>query len=98
MNDKKVWVMVETVSMFRERYMVEAPADNPEYALDDVTMETAKEFSQKHVGETITSHRVVSQEEALLLCDIDNDYCQAWSDEQKIKTFFTKEGESRDDY
>lgn len=93
---EKVWVLVETVSMFRERYMVEAPASNPEYALDDVTMETAKEFSQLHVGETIMSHRVVTEAEALALCDIDNDYCKTWSDEHKIKTFFTKEGESRE--
>jgi hypothetical protein len=95
-KEKKVWVMVETVSMFRQRYCVEAPAENPEYALDDVTMETAKEFSQKHVGETIMSHRIISQEEALALCDIDNEYCQAWNDEHKMKTFFTKEGEKAD--
>lgn len=92
----KVWVMVETVSMFRERYMVEAPASNPEYALDDVTCETAKEFSQKHVGETIMSHRVMTEKEALALCDIDNDYCKSWGDEKKMEVFFTKEGETRD--
>jgi hypothetical protein len=95
MSDK-VWVMVETVSMFRERYMVEAPAANPEYALDDVTCETAKEFSQLHVGETIMSHRVMTEDEAIALCDIDNDYTSGWTREQKIKTFFTKEGETRD--
>jgi hypothetical protein len=95
MSDK-VWVMVETVSMFRERYMVEAPADHPEYALDDVTMQTAKEFSQLHVGETILSHRVMSTEEALAQCDIDNDYCVGWTNEQKMNAFFTKEGEERD--
>jgi hypothetical protein len=92
---EKVWVLVETVSMFRERYMVEAPATNPEYALDDVTCEDAKEFSQLHLGETIVSHRVVTEAEALALCDVDNDYGRTWSDEHKIKTFFTKEGEGR---
>lgn len=92
MSDK-VWVLVETVQMFRHRYVVEAPASNPEYALDDVTCETAKEFSQQHLGETIVSHRVISGAEALVLCDIDNDYCASWDDEHKIKTFFTKEGE-----
>lgn len=95
MSDK-VWVMVECISMFRERYMVEAPADHPEYALDDVTMQTAKEFSQLHVGETIVSHRVVSEKEAMEICDVDNDYCKKWTDEQKFKAFFTKEGETRD--
>lgn len=92
----KVWVMVECISMFRERYMVEAPQDHPEYALDDVTLERPKEFSQKWLGETITSHRVVSQMEALDICDVDNDYCKDWTDEQKFNAFFTKEGETRD--
>lgn len=95
MNDK-VWVMVECISTFRERYMVEAPKDHPEYALDDVTMERPKEFSQKWLGETIVSHRVVSEMEALDICDVDNDYCKDWTDEQKFKAFFTKEGETRD--
>lgn len=93
MSDK-VWVMVEAISQFRMRYMVEAPADHPEYALDDVTMQTAKEFSQEWLGETIVSHRVMSSTaEALVQCDLDNDYCSSWDDEQKIKVFFTKEGE-----
>lgn len=92
----KVWVLVDCVSTFRMRYMVEAPADHPEYALDDVTMQTAKEFSQEHIGEQIVSHRIVSKEEALRVCDEDNDYAQAWPDENKVDTFFTREGEVRE--
>jgi len=90
------WVLVETVSMFRERYMVEVPVgvdmygkDKAEWALDTVTMEEAKEFSQEHLGETIVSHRVVTKEEALAMCDKDNDYAKKWNDELKVKTFFT---------
>jgi len=94
-NINNVWVMVETVSMFRQRYVVQAPADHPEYALDDVTMETAKEFSQEWIGEQIISHRVVSEAEALVQCDKDNNYASSWSDDHKLETFFTKEGESR---
>lgn len=89
----KVWVMVECTSTYRMRYMVQAPAAHPEYALDDVTMSEAKEFSQLWLGEQIVSHRVVSTEEALKLCDEDNSYCSTWDDEQKINAFFTKEGE-----
>lgn len=91
------WVLVETVSMFRERYMVQVPVgtdsfgkDKTEWALDTVTMNEAKEFSQEHLGETIVSHRVVSMEEALALCDKDNDYCKNWSDEKKVEAFFTE--------
>ena len=95
------WVLVETVSMFRERYMVEVPVgvdmygkDKAEWALDTVTMEEAKEFSQQHLGQTIVSHRVVTKEEALALCDKDNDYVKKWSDELKIQTFFTTMAEA----
>ena len=90
------WVLVETVSMFRERYMVEVPVgvdrygkDKAEWALDTVTMEEAKEFSQQHLGQTIVSHRVVTEEDALAMCDKENDYAKKWNDELKIKTFFT---------
>ena len=91
----KVWVMVECVQQYRVRYMVQAPATNPEYALDDVTLQDVKEFSQKDIGETIISHRVMNTEEALVLCDQDNDYTNDWTDEHKINAFFTKEGEGR---
>jgi hypothetical protein len=90
------WVLVETVSMFRERYMVEVPVGTDSYgkdktlwALDTVTLEEAKEFSQEHLGETIVSHRVVTREDALAMCDKDNDYARVWNDELKIQTFFT---------
>ena len=90
------WVLVETVSTFRERYMIEVPVgidrygkDKADWALDTVTLEEAKEFSQEHLGETIVSHRVVTKEEALALCDKDNDYARVWNDELKVKTFFT---------
>jgi hypothetical protein len=90
------WVLVEAISTFRERYMVEVPIgtdrygkDKADWALDTVTLSEAKEFSQEHLGETIVSHRVVTKEEALALCDKDNDYAKAWNDEMKIQAFFT---------
>lgn len=87
------WVMVECVSMFRMRYMVEVPEEHPEWALDTVTMNDAKEFSQEHLDEVIVSHRVMdSTAEALALCDVDNHYCSGWTDEQKINAFFTAAG------
>lgn len=87
-DNPTVWVLVETVSQHRMRYMVETPADHPEYALDTVTMEEAREFSQEWLGETILSHRVVSQEDALALCREDNDYVH-WDDQQVMNAHFT---------
>jgi hypothetical protein len=82
-------VMVECVSSFRMRYVVEVPKGKTEWALDTVTCEEAKEFSQEHIGEHIVSHRVVSKEEAIAISDIDNHYCKDWSEQQKINAFFT---------
>ena len=100
MKEGKQLVLVETVSMFRMRYVVEVPVGIDDYgndktlwALDTVVMEDAKEFSQKHLDETIVSHRVVSMDEALALCDEDNDYTASWPTEKKIETFFTPDKE-----
>jgi len=88
--EKTQWVLVECVSQFRQRYMVEVPIGETDWALDTVVMEEAKEFSQKFLGETIVSHRVVSKEDAIKMCDVDNEYCSQWDEENKIKSFFTK--------
>ena len=96
MAQEKEWVLVECISTFRERYMIEVPKGKADWALDTVTMNEAKEFSQKHLGETIVSHRVISEEDALKLCDTENDYAKPWNNEHKMKAFFTKEGEKRD--
>jgi hypothetical protein len=92
------WVMVECVSTFRERYMVEVPKGHAEYALDTVTMNEAKEFSQEYLGETIVSHRVVTKEEAFKMCDHDNDYTKSWDNETKVKNFFTTLSDQGDAY
>ncbi len=90
-------VLVECVSTFRMRYMVEVPKGKAEWALDTVTMNEAKEFSQVHIGEQIVSHRVVSKEEALALSDTDNDYGKTWPEELKVKNFFTLMDEIKDE-
>jgi len=95
-KEDKEWVLVETVQMFRHRYMCEVPRGKAEWALDTVTMDEAKEFSQQHLGETIVSYRSLTMKEALELCDQDNDYARKWNDDHKIKTFFTKDGEKVD--
>ena len=85
MSDKKLYV-VETISMFRMRYVIEAK--EAEHASDEVICELGKdnfkEFSQHHVDEVITSTREISKEEYLKMFDNDNDYLDKWSDEQKF--------------
>jgi hypothetical protein len=63
--------------------------DKSLWALDTVTMEEAKEFSQEYLGEQIVSHRVLTYDEAIALSDKDNDYTIAWDNDIKVKNFFT---------
>jgi hypothetical protein len=94
---KTEYVLVEAVSTFRMRYVVEVPVGKSPWALDTVTMEEAKEFSQQHLGETIVSHRVIDRDEVIRLCDEDNDYMQSKSDDDKFKIFVTSAQEHLDD-
>lgn len=82
-------VLVDCISTFRMRYVVEVPKGKSEWALDTVTMNEAKEFSQEHIGEQIVSHRVITKDEAIRISDVDNYYCKTWSDDKKIDTFVT---------
>lgn len=82
-------VLVECVQQFRTRYLVEVPKGNADWALDTVTMNTAEEFSQLSLGETIVSHRVVSENEAIAIYDVDNSWARAWPREQKLAQFVT---------
>lgn len=75
--------IVETISMFRIRYVIEAEC--AEHAADEVTMEEAKEFSQLHLGEHISSVRQISDEE---ICDLffeDHDYLADWPREMALE-------------
>lgn len=82
-------VLVETVSMFRMRYLVEVPKGKSEYALDTVVMNEAVEFSQHFMDENIVSHRIVGKKEALEMCNQDNDYAKNWTKDKKVEVFFT---------
>jgi len=76
--------LVETVSMFRMRYVIEA--NNAEHAKDEVTTNEGQlyEFSQLHVDEMITSVREIDQSEYLRQFDEDNEYLKEWADEDKL--------------
>ena len=83
------YYLVECVQQYRIRYMVKAKSASD--AMDTVTMNEAKEFSQKDLGETIISARKIeSKEEIVKMCDKDNDYVKSWSDESKMKAFVTE--------
>lgn len=84
------WVLVDTISQYRMRYMVEVPdSSKVEWALDTVTCNEAKEFSQHWLGETIFSHSEIKEEDAIALFRTDNDYLKDWDNEVIKKNAFT---------
>jgi hypothetical protein len=88
-RQEKCWVLVECIDSFRMRYLVQTPIDHPEYALDTVICNEAKEFGQFHLDELIVSHRVISEKEALQLCREEHSYLSNLSDEKMKDMFFT---------
>ena len=78
-------IMVETLSQFRIRYVLEVRDDKTEFTLADVELqEIDDEFSQKHLGEVLVGHREISYDEFFKLHDADNQ-CESWTPEQKMR-------------
>jgi len=84
------FVMVETISQHRVRYVVELNDDEPIDHAEDQFMfreddPEFHEFSQEHLGNVIVASREISKEDYLRTFDEDNDYLASWSEDQKIK-------------
>jgi hypothetical protein len=100
-NMEKKLYLVEVMSTFRMRYVVEARSE--EHALDEVTMEESnsefEEFSQEHIGTHIFGSRELTEEQYFELFDKDNGYLKEWTVEQKkrfINTIDYKDEEDTD--
>jgi hypothetical protein len=92
--------MVDAISMFRMRYVVEVPdecRDPIPYAKDSVTCEDTREYSQEHLDEVISSCREVTLEEAIEQFRMDNSN-DVWDEETIIKNSFTEMGFERKTY
>jgi hypothetical protein len=108
------YVMVDAVSQFRIRYVIEVP-DNcgedfvmkdgtrsfpttpEEWAMDTVTCEEGKEFSQLHLGETIVNTREVTLGQAIAQYRKDEPVLgEAWDDQMIIKNFITRLEDQKD--
>jgi hypothetical protein len=78
--------LVETISMFRIRYIVDAK--EADHATDEVVMKmrnnNLKEFSQEHLDEIISSVREIGPKEYIRLFDEDNTYLKDWPAEKKF--------------
>ena len=85
--EKKLY-LVETESMFRMRYVIEAREEG--HAADEFVMEIGKEsfkeFSQHHMDEVIVSTRELSATDYVELFDADNDYLKSWPVSKKMES------------
>ena len=90
----KEYVLVTTISHFRLKYAI--PREDFEALgygepVDTTALSTyisdgnVKEFSQLHLGEQVCDVAVYSEEDAIELFDLDNDYLAKWPTAQKIE-------------
>ena len=70
--------LVETISMFRMRYVVECESE--EDAIDAVTMDGEFEFSQRHIAENIISTMEITDEQIKHLFIQDHPYLEGQED------------------
>lgn len=87
------YVIITTLSHFKLKYAIpqvdfdalgfSEPIDREEL-MQLVSSGRVKEFSQTHLGEVIGDVSVYTEEDALTIFDIDNDYLKEWSKEKKI--------------
>lgn len=84
-------VLIEAVSMFRMRYVVEVPKGERAKAVDLIRDNSSLdqseliELSQEHIDECITSSRVITEEEYLNTFDEDNSYLASWNVNKKLQ-------------
>lgn len=101
----KRYVLVDAISQFRMRYVVEIPenVENPteeglypctpiQYAEDTVTCGDVKEFTQKHIGESILDSREVTLDEAFKIFRSEEPYFDKWTDKQIYRSCITPIG------
>lgn len=86
------YVVVTAISTYRMRYCVPLDelkdhdgTEHPRWALDLVTCESVKEFSQEHLGEQIVDLHVLDEAEMIEQFDRDNEYLSSWTTDKKIE-------------
>ncbi len=95
---KSDYVVVDTISVFKQRYII--PRDEVErmnedmvgtekltkqWAQESVESEEVKEFSQRWLGETVTNVDIVDTEKALSLFKDDNEQLsEEWSQAKQL--------------
>jgi hypothetical protein len=84
MSEKKLY-MISELTIFRNRYVIEATEEQLENFLSVGTTEDLKhEFSQEHIDSIIVEHYPIDEETYLKIFDKDNTYMGRFSNEKKF--------------
>jgi hypothetical protein len=86
--------LVETVSMFRHRYVIEC--ENIDHAKDAVVMNEADEFGQEHIDENIFSCREITDAEIPELFFQDHPYLREWGPSKAMEYVYKVNYEGND--
>jgi len=94
--------MVNAVSMFNMKYCVEVPDEVEDKDLLDhvekqVSAGDTLEFTQRHMGETVSNYSVVTKDEILEEFRSEEPYFASWGDELIMRQV-TPIGFNRDEY
>jgi len=96
------YVMVNAVSMFNMTYCIEVPdevedKDMLDYVQKQVSAGDTLEFTQRHMGETVSNYSVVTKNEIIDHFRTEEPYFASWSDELIMKQV-TPIGFDREEY
>ena len=96
------YVMVNAISMFNMKYVIEVPDEVEDKDLLDhvqkqVAAENTKEFTQRHMGETVSNYSIVTKNEIIDHFRTEEPYFASWSDELIMKQV-TPIGFDREEY
>ena len=96
------YVMVNAVSMFSMKYCIEVPDEMEDKDLLDhvekqVSAGDTKEFTQRHMGETVSNYSIVTKDEILEQFRSEEPYFASWG-EELIMRQVTPIGFNRDEY
>jgi len=94
--------MVNAVSMFNMKYCIEVPDEVEDKDLLDhvekqVSAGDTLEFTQRHMGETVSNYSVVSKDEILEEFRSEEPYFASWGDDMIMRQV-TPIGFNRDEY
>lgn len=87
-NPDNILLLVNTMCTTVVQFVIEVPRGQEHLIEHQILDAKTVEFSQRGLPENIISKQVITEEEALSLCDTVNPYTKSWTNEKKLKAYF----------